>query len=63
MKIVPVVNKRPLKTIQEKKEDLEYWLQQPAADRIAAVTFIISQSLQVGQQMDKSFLVKRKMKA
>ena len=63
MKIMPVLKKRPLNTIQEQKEDLEYWLNQPARDRIAAVTFIISQSLVAGQTMDKTSVVKRKMHA
>ena len=63
MKIMPVVKKRPLSTVEEQKEDLEYWLSQPARDRIAAVTYIISQSLQVGQKMDRTSVVKRKMHA
>lgn len=62
MKITPVIKKRPLSVVREKTEDVDYWLKQPAADRIAAVTFIISQSLQKGQKMDKTFVVKRKMK-
>ena len=61
MKIMPVLKKRPLNTIQEQKEDLEYWLTQPARDRIAAVTFIISQSLEAGQKMDRTSVIKRKM--
>ena len=58
---MPVVKKRPLNTIEEQKGDLEYWLNQPAKDRIAAVTFIISQSLEAGQKMDRTCVVKRKM--
>ncbi len=61
MKIMPVLNKRPLNTVREQEEDLEYWLSQPARERLAAVTFLISQSLQVGQRMDKTYVIKRKM--
>ena len=60
--IIPVVNKQPLKALDEKKQDLEYWLSRPAKERLAAVTFIISQSLKKGQRMDKNIVHFRKLK-
>ena len=54
--IKPVVNKQSLKAFDEKEQDLEYWLGRPAEERLAAVTFIISQSLIKGQRMDKTMV-------
>ena len=52
--IAPVVIKRPLKGYDEKKQDLDYWLSRPVTERLAAVTFIVAQSLQKDQRMDKT---------
>ena len=54
--IVSVVVRQSLKTLDEKKQDLEYWLSRPAKERLAAVTFIVSQSLKKGQRMDKTMV-------
>lgn len=61
--IMPVVTKQPLKAFDEKKQDLEYWLNRPAKERLAAVTFIISQSLKKGQRMDKTIVHFKKLKS
>lgn len=61
--IMPVVTKQPLKALDEKKQDLEYWLSRPAKERLAAVTFIISQSLKKGQRMDKTIVHFKKLKS
>lgn len=61
--IMPVVTKQPLNALDEKKQDLEYWLSRPAKERLAAVTFIISQSLKKGQRMDKTIVHFKKMKS
>lgn len=61
--IMAVVIKQPLKKLNEKKQDLEYWLSRPAKERLAAVTFIISQSLKKGQQMDKTIVHVKKLKS
>ena len=61
MKIVPVVRKAKLKDIDEDWENLQYWLSRPIMERAAAVTELISFSLKPGQQMDKTFVVKRKL--
>ena len=60
--IVPVVSKQPLKGLNEKKQDLTYWLSRPPKERLAAVTFIISQSLKKQQRMDKTVVHIRKPK-
>ncbi|WP_295654820.1 hypothetical protein [uncultured Mucilaginibacter sp.] len=61
MKIVPVVRKAKLKDIDEDWENLQYWLSRPVKERAAAVTKLISFSLKPDQQMDKTFVVKRKL--
>lgn len=59
--IVPVVVRKPMREINEKQDDLEYWLKQPASERLSAVTFIISQSLKKGQRMNKSIIDKKQL--
>jgi hypothetical protein len=61
--IKPVVTRQPLKEFDENMQNMEYWLSRPAKERLAAVTFIISQTLEKGQQMDKTFVNARKLKS
>lgn len=35
-------------------EDLEYWLTKTPKERVAAVTFLVNQTLKPGQRMDKN---------
>jgi hypothetical protein len=58
----PVVRKGRLAEIDETTEDILYWRARPAQERIAAVTFLVLQSLPKGARMDKSIVVKRKLK-
>lgn len=62
-RMMPVVRRRKLSDIDEGVEDLMYWRSKPPKDRIAAVTFIISQSIKPGVRLDKSAVVRRKMKS
>jgi len=59
-KIVPVLRKVMMKDANDEQHDLEYWLSRPVRERVAAVTYIISQSLAKGQRMDKTKLVKKR---
>lgn len=59
MKMAPVVRKARLKDIDEDLENLQYWLSRPPAERIAAVTQLISLTLEPGQRMDKTKVVQR----
>lgn len=60
-KLAPVVQKRLLCSFDESKEYLDYWLSRSVKERAAAITFIISQSLQPGEKLDKTAIVKRKI--
>ncbi len=63
MNIVPILNKVPLKSYDEKMNDLNYWLTQPLVKRLEAVTFLISQTVDLNTtRMDKSHVVRRKLK-
>ncbi|MCX6338210.1 MAG: hypothetical protein NT153_13195 [Bacteroidetes bacterium] len=63
MNIVPILNKVPLKSFDEKMNDLNYWLTQPLVKRLEAVTFLISQTVDLNTtRMDKSHVVRRKLK-
>jgi hypothetical protein len=61
MRIVPFVRKAILKDIDEGFEDMLYWLSKTPQERIAAVTKLRSYSLQPGQRMDKTVVIKRKL--
>jgi hypothetical protein len=64
MNIAPVVHKAPIKSFDEKLSDLSYWLMQPVVKRLEAVTFLISQSVDLTTtRMDKTHVVRRKLKA
>ena len=64
MNIAPVLHKAPLKSLDEKMKDLNYWLAQPLVKRLEAVTFLISQTVDLKTtRMDKSHVVRRKLKA
>lgn len=45
MKNTTILYKLPLESLNEKMNDLNYWLAQPAIKRLEAVTFLISQSV------------------
>ena len=62
MEITPVVHKTPLKSLDEKMNDLNYWLAQPWVKRLEAVTFLISQTVDLKTtRMDKTHVVRRKL--
>jgi len=62
MEITPVVHKTPLKSLDEKMNDLNYWLAQPLVKRLEAVTFLISQTVDLTTtRMDKTHVVRRKL--
>jgi len=60
--IVPVVRKVLLKEANDAEHDLDYWLSKTAAERISAVTNLVSESIKRGQRIDKRKIVKRKLK-
>ena len=62
MEITPVVHKTPLKSFDEKMNDLSYWLTQPVIKRLEAVTFLIFQTVGLKTtKMDKTHVVRRKL--
>lgn len=64
MKITPVSHKIPIKSFDEKMSDLIYWLDQPLVKRLEAVTFLISQTVNITTtRLDKSHVIRRKMKS
>lgn len=64
MNIAPVLHKAPFNSFDEKMNDLNYWLSQPLVKRLEAVTFLISQSVDLKTtRMDKTHVVRRKLKA
>jgi hypothetical protein len=60
--IVPVVRKVKLKEASDTMRDLEFWLSKPPLFRLAAVTDMIAQSMAKSARMDKTRIVKRKLR-
>ena len=62
MNIALVLHKAPLNSLDEKMNDLNYWLAQPLVKRLEAVTFLISQTVDLKTtRMDKTHVVRRKL--
>ena len=61
-KIAMVKHQYDLKTYDQASCDLEYWLTKTPQERLAAVTFLISQKLKPGERMDKTVFSQRKLK-
>lgn len=61
-KIVPVLRKVAMKEANDYEQDLNYWLCKTPVERLSAVTFLARQSINEGQKMDKTQIIKRKMK-
>lgn len=60
-KMVPVIRKKKLHSIDESKENLSYWLSRPVQERAAAIAFIVSQSLKPGLKLDRAVVSKEKL--
>jgi hypothetical protein len=62
MNIAPILQKAPLNSLDEKMNDLNYWLAQPPIKRLEAVTFLISQTVDLKTtRMDKTHVVRRRL--
>ena len=61
--ILPVVRKVSLLNENEGEYNLAYWLTKTPKERLKAVTEIVSQSLKKTKSMDKSKIVKQKIKS
>jgi len=61
-KIMPVIRKISLKEANDYEQDVNYWLDRAPAERLAAVTFLARQLIKKGQRMEKTRIVKRRLK-
>jgi hypothetical protein len=61
-KIIPVVRRVSLREADDYINDLKYWLTKEPSERLSAVTLLSGQSLGKEQKLDKSKLVRRKLK-
>jgi hypothetical protein len=61
--IVPVVRKVKLKEAVDTKFDLDFWLSKTPAFRLAAVTEMITQTRGKSARMDKTRIIKRKLRS
>jgi len=61
-KIVPVVKKGLMITLENDDCDLDFWLSKIPNERVKAITLLVLSSLKPGTQMDRSHVVRRKIK-
>ncbi len=62
MRTDTILHKETLNSFDEKMNDLCYWLIQPVIKRLEAVTFIISQTVDLNTtKIDKTHVVRRKL--
>jgi len=61
-KMAMVVKKVKMKGHDEEAQNLNYWLSRPVSERLAAVTRLSGQLKKRGQLMDKTHVVKRRLK-
>ncbi|KQS27014.1 hypothetical protein [Dyadobacter sp. Leaf189] len=61
-KIAMVRQQINMKNGDQAADDLDYWLAKTPQERIAAVTFLVSQMLEPSQRMDKTYFSQRNMK-
>lgn len=45
----------------QEDNDLDFWLSKTPQERLKAVTTLVRQNLPIGQRMDKTFVVKRRL--
>lgn len=64
MIIAPVLQKDSVNSLDEKMNDLNYWLSQRLVKKVEAVTFFLSQTVDLKTtRIDKSHVIRRKLKA
>jgi hypothetical protein len=61
-KIAMVRSQGDLRTSNQAGEDFDFWMSKTAIDRLAAVTFLVNQTLKPSQRMDKSLVLKKTRK-
>ncbi len=62
MRTDTILHKETLNSFDEKMNDLSYWLTQPVIKRLEAVTFLISQTVDLNTtKIDKTHVVSRKL--
>lgn len=61
-KIAMVKRQIAMKDTDQAEDDLNYWLSKTPQERIAAVTFLVNQTLKPAQRMDKTVSAQRNMK-
>jgi len=62
-KIIPILRKVALKEANDYGQDLSYWMAKTPAERLSAVTFLARQSIKKDQKMDKTKIIKRKLRS
>jgi hypothetical protein len=62
MRTDTILHKETLNSFDEKMNDLSYWLTQPVIKRLEAVTFLISQTVDLNTtKIDKTHVISRKL--
>lgn len=62
-KMVPILRKVALKEANDYTQDLNYWMTKTPAERLSALTFLVRQTIKRDQKLDKTKIIKRKLKS
>lgn len=62
-KIMPIIRKVALKEANDYTQDLNYWMTKTPAERLSALTFLVRQTIKRDQKLDKTKIIKRKLKS
>jgi hypothetical protein len=62
-KILPILRKVVLKEANDYTQDLNYWMTKTPAERLSALSFLVRQSIKKDQNLDKTKIIKRKLRS
>jgi hypothetical protein len=62
-KILPLLRKVVLKEANDYTQDLNYWMTKTPAERLSALSFLVRQSIKKDQKLDKTKIIKRKLRS
>jgi hypothetical protein len=61
-KIAPIVKRMKIHEANDYERDLDYWLSKTIKERAIAMQFIISQSISDNQRLDKTHVIRKRIK-
>jgi hypothetical protein len=60
---MPIIRKVALKQANDYKQDLNYWMAKTPAERLSALNFLVRQYINKDQKLDKTKILKKKLRS